>query len=152
MKLSTEVLSDTGRKTCSLYELLGHSLRRRTVWVGPEFLFLQRENHRQQRPVKLTDNVPQRPTGASEPWKEGLCSPQSPNVEKEGRVITIGCLEERSKAGFVCVCVCVCVHACTGTQLNSYTDTDSLYVQHKIQSFIIRIISQLYYTLLIIGK
>ena len=108
MKLSTEVLSDTGRKTCSLYELLGHSLRRRTAWVGPEFLFLQRENHRQQRPVKLTDNVPQRPTGASEPWKEGLCSPQSPNVEKEGRVITIRCLEERSKAGFVCVCVCVC--------------------------------------------
>lgn len=64
-------------------------------------------------------------------------SPQSPNVEKEGRVITIRCLEERSRAG---------------SQLKPYTETDSLYIQHKIQSFIIRIISQLYYTLLIIGK
>ena len=27
--------------------------------------------------------------------------------------------------GWICVCVCVCVHACTVTQLNPYTDTDS---------------------------
>lgn len=148
MKLSTEVLSDTGRKTCSLYKLLGHSLRRRRAWVGPEVLFLQRENHRQQCPVKLTGSVSQRPTGASEPWKEGLCSlPSLPTWRRREELLPSGVW--RKGAGLD---LCVCAHTHTGTQLNPYTETDSLYIQHKIQSFIIRIISQLYYTLLIIGK
>ena len=121
MKLSAEALPDTGRKTCSLHKLLSHSQRRRRSEVGPEFLFLQRGNHKQQCLVKLTGSVSQRPIGASEPWKEGLCF--SPVSKTEGRVITIRCLEERSRAGSVCVCVCV--HACTVTQLNPYTDTDS---------------------------
>ena len=129
----------TPRETCSLHELLGHSQMRQRAWVGPEFLFLQGKNHRQQCPVRLTGSASQCPIGASEPWKKGLCFSPVSQYGEERREELLPSGVWRKGAGldlYVCVCVCVCTptHWCTDKPLHRKRLVCMYNIKYKVSS------------------
>ena len=132
MKLSAEALPDTGRKTCSLHKLLGHSQRRRRSEVGPEFLFLQRGNHKQQCLVKLTGSVPTSHWSIRTLERGTVFLPSLQDGRKSYYYQVFGGKEQ----GWICVCVCVCtcMHRYTVKPLHRHRLICKYNIKYKVSS------------------